>query len=254
MTSYLHAVTHTCGVEFKYCRHVDCFFQQAFHAKFIWYFLSPEAIDCGPAYRLSDLAIRSNVGFFPVDILCQTHAVYRTRPQPFYALIIGISEYASPSVNNLKSAVRDALSVKQYLEEDLGVPKSHIRLLFNAEATRAGIIQEFKNLVADRRIHRGDPILIFYAGHGGEVGAPKGWEAGNAKIQMLIPHDFRTTVGGREIYGIPDRTIGTLLSRIAEKWDDNIVCMAKNDYVYATDKIMGSDSHLRLLPLWICHT
>ena len=184
-----------------------------------------------------------------------TEVSYRIEPPPFYAIIIGINEYASPLVKNLKGAVRDALSVKQYLEEDLGVPESQIRLLHNAEATRAAIIQEFKNLMADRHIHRGDPILIFYAGYGGEADAPKGWEAGDAKIQMLIPHDFRTTVDGREVYGIPDRTIGALLSRVAQKWDDNIVCLAKMDHdVYATDEITCTDSHLRLLSFWIWHT
>jgi hypothetical protein len=144
-------------------------------------------------------------------------------PSPFSAFIIGINKYESPKIYNLDGAVADALAVKKYLEENLGVPASQIRLLLDAEATRGAIIQEFKNLVADRRIHRGDPILIFYAGHGGEVDAPEGWEAGDAKIQMLIPHDFCTNVADQATYGIPDRTIGTLLSRVAEKWGDNIV-------------------------------
>ena len=172
----------------------------------------------------------------------------------FYALIIGINEYASPSVSNLSGAVPDALAIKNYLEQRLRVPKSQIRLLRNAEATRGAIIQEFNNLVADPRIRRGDPILIFYAGHGGEVKAPVGWESGDGKIQMLIPHDFRTTVGGLEVKGIPDRTIGTLLSRVAEKWDDNIVCLAEMDKdVYATDQVMCTDCYLRLLSLWVWH-
>ena len=133
----------------------------------------------------------------------------------------------------------------------MGIPESQIRLLRNAEATRGAIIQELKNLVADQRIHRGDPILIFYAGHGGEVEAPVGWESGDGKIQMLIPHDFRTTVDGQEIKGIPDRTIGALLSRVAEKWGDNIVCLAKVMTMYTRLMIMCTDCYLRLLSLWI---
>jgi hypothetical protein len=152
-----------------------------------------------------------------------TDASSSTGLSPFFALIIGIDEYASPEVRNLEGAVPDALSVKRYLEEDLGVMASQIRLLCNAEATRGAIIQEFNNLIADQRIHRGDPILIYYAGHGGEVDAPEGWEAGDVKIQMLIPHDFRSNVDGQGTYGIPDRTISTLLSHIAGKCGDNIV-------------------------------
>jgi Caspase domain len=142
----------------------------------------------------------------------------------FFALIIGINEYVSDDIYNLKGAVPDALDIKKYLEKYLGVPESQIRLLLDEEATRSAIIQEFVSLMADERIHRGDPILIFYAGHGGEADAPKGWEAGDAKIQMLIPHDFHDNVDGQVTFGIPDRTIGTLLSRLAEKWGDNIVC------------------------------
>jgi Caspase domain len=124
----------------------------------------------------------------------------------------------------LKGAVDDALAVKQYLEDRLGVPESQIRLLRDAEATRAAIIQEFNDLAADQRIHRGDPILVYYAGHGGEADAPKDWAARNGKIQMLIPHDFRIEVDGQKTFGIPiRRTIGALLSRVAEKQGDNIV-------------------------------
>jgi Caspase domain len=177
-----------------------------------------------------------------------------TKSPPFFALIIGINEYTSPKVCNLEGAVPDALAVKTYLENDLGVPASQIRLLLNAEATRSAIIQEFYNLIADQRIHRGDPILIYYAGYGGEVDAPKGWESHDAKIQMVIPHDFRTIVDGRTTCGIPDRTIGTLLSRVAGKWDDNIVCLPELHYnVYAADEIICIDCHLRLLLLWIWH-
>jgi hypothetical protein len=174
---------------------------------------------------------------------------------PLYALIIGINKYASPEIYDLKGAVPDALSMKQYLESDLGVPPSQIRFLCNAEATRSAIIQEFNSLVADQRIHRGDPILIFFAGHGGEVDAPTDWEAGGGKIQMLIPHDFQANVDSRVTHGIPThRTIGTLLSRIAEKWGNNIVRLPKlYSIVHLNDRIVRTDCHLRLLSLGIWH-
>jgi hypothetical protein len=172
---------------------------------------------------------------------------------PFAALLIGINKYASSEIYDLDGAVPDALAFKKYLEDDLGVPASRIRLLLDAEATRSAIIQEFDNLIADQRINRGDPILIFYAGHGGEVTAPKGWQAGDPKIQMLIPHDYRSDVDGRGIYGIPDRTIGTLLSRVAEKCGDNIVCLPIPCNNVDTDEIVCIDSYLRLLLLWIRH-
>ena len=143
----------------------------------------------------------------------------------FFALIIGINEYLSPKIHNLKGAVADALAIKKYLEQDLRVPASQISLLCDEQATRAAIIQGFNALLTDQRIRVGDPILIFYAGHGSEVDAPKDWEAGDAKIQMIIPHDCRPDGCYTVTHGIPDRTIGALLSRIAGKCGDNIVCL-----------------------------
>ena len=128
-------------------------------------------------------------------------------------------------MTTLKGAVADADSVKEYLENVLKVPQSHIRNLRNAQATRTAIIAEFCALETNTDINPGDPILIYYAGHGGEVIPPADWEAGGAdsKTQMLISHDYRTKVDGREVYGIPDRTIGVLINRIAKAKGDNIV-------------------------------
>ena len=117
-------------------------------------------------------------------------------PLSLFALIIGINKYASPSVFNLEGAVPDALAVKTYLKQHLGVPGSHIRLLFNGDATRSTIIQGFSNFTVDQRIQHGDPILIFYAGYGGEVRPPKGWKSGNARVQMLILNDFGSNIDG----------------------------------------------------------
>lgn len=151
---------------------------------------------------------------------------------PLFALIIGINKYKSFAVTTLKGAVPDANSVQQYLEKELNVPSSHIRNLRNEEATRAAIVDAFRQLQDDSRIKNGDPILIFYAGHGGEVDAPVGWEAGDTKTQMLVPHDFRTKVNNRDVHGIPDRTIAALLDRLSEKKGDNIVCLAACPYIF----------------------
>ena len=153
----------------------------------------------------------------------------RTGPRlSLHALIFGINEYASREICDLKGAVPDAMAIKAYLEKDLGALPSQIRLLRDAEATRSGIIQAFHDLITNQSIRRDDPILIFFAGHGGEADAPNGWVAGDPKIQMLIPHDFNTLVDGRVVHGIPiRRTIGTLLSRVAHKWGDNIVRLCK---------------------------
>ena len=145
----------------------------------------------------------------------------------------------SSKVDNLVGAVPDAVAMKTYLENHLGVQPSQIHLLLNAQATRSAIIQGLKNLAADRRIKHGDPILFFYAGHGSEVTTPKDWKVDDAKVQMLLPYDYSSDGDGLRIHGIPDRTIGTFLSRIAEKKGDNIVRMTINvNNLCAADGIM----------------
>jgi len=166
-----------------------------------------------------------------------------SQPPPLFGLVIGINKYKTLRVSTLKGAVPDAIQVKEYLEKDLGVPPSQIRYLHDEDATRAAIIKEFRDLQDNPLVRYGDPIFIFYAGHGGETDAPQGWEAGDSKIQMLIPYDFRTEIDGREVLGIPDRTINTLLAGLAQKKGDNIVRLCVNTQI-PNSSLYASDSYI----------
>ncbi|KAF8182905.1 caspase domain-containing protein, partial [Pholiota molesta] len=90
-------------------------------------------------------------------------------------------EYAA-----LKGCAADADAVEAYLESKLSVDKSQITSLRNERATRSAIIQAFRALENDGRIQHGSPILIYFAGHGGEATAPEGWPC-SGKVQMIIP-------------------------------------------------------------------
>ena len=143
-----------------------------------------------------------------------------------FALIIGINKYKAVKrpFLDLNGAVPDADRVQSYLQKDLGVPNSQIRNLRDSEATRAAILQEINALTTDDRIQRGDPILIFYAGHGSTAPIPKAWECGGPTIQLLLPHDYLCeNEKGQKVYGIPDRTLGVLLGRLSSAKGDNIV-------------------------------
>jgi hypothetical protein len=115
--------------------------------------------------------------------------------------------------------------VRDFLQKELGVPSSQIRNLRDSEATRTAIIDGIKAFSLSDDIKKGDPILIYYAGHGGVADRPEGWEAGGTgKIELLIPYDHSSSLeDGDPKYGIPDRTLGALLSRLANKKGDNIV-------------------------------
>lgn len=151
---------------------------------------------------------------------------WSSQPSRLFALIIGINKYKTVKrpFLNLRGAVPDADLVQSYLQKYLSIPDSQIRNLRDSEATRAAILHEINALTTDDRIQRGDPILIFYAGHGSTAPTPKGWESGGPVIQLLLPHDYLCeNEKGQMIYGIPDRTLGVLLGRLASAKGDNIV-------------------------------
>ena len=143
-----------------------------------------------------------------------------SRGRTLYALLIGIDTYRTKP---LRGCVKDAEDVEKYLVEDLKVynGENQIRVLHNEKASRAGILQALVDLRMDARIKKGDPILIFYAGHGTEIEAPQGWEAGGQKIQTIIPHDF--SEDAPVVHSIPDRTLSALIDMLAAEKGDNIV-------------------------------
>ncbi|RXW16207.1 hypothetical protein EST38_g9645, partial [Candolleomyces aberdarensis] len=115
--------------------------------------------------------------------------------------------------DRLSGAVPDADAMNNYLQAYLNVPPDQITNLRDKEATRSNIIAAFENLRDNLKIKHQDPILIYYAGHGGEVPSKK-----KDKIQALIPADC---VAG-EIPPIPDRTIAALINGISTKHGNNI--------------------------------
>ncbi|KZP24193.1 hypothetical protein FIBSPDRAFT_822304 [Athelia psychrophila] len=139
-----------------------------------------------------------------------------------HALIIGINKYED--ITKLSGCVSDADSVEEFLKSDLRVLGQHIISLRDEQASRTAIIQAFGKLANDCRIKWNDPILIFFAGHGSELPAPRGWAAGgpDSKIQALVPQDYNSSDPQKLVYAIPDRTVGALINKIAREKGNNI--------------------------------
>jgi len=146
-------------------------------------------------------------------------------PRPnsrLFALVIGIGKYALKQFSDLPGAVPDANEVANWLVEDLNVPQNQVSLITDEAASRVGIISALEAFRSDDRIHQGDPIFIYYAGHGSGIVPPKDWECGGPgrKIQILVPQDYAPEHG---THGIPDHVLGSLIHSIAEKKGNNIV-------------------------------
>jgi len=177
----------------------------------------------GGAFLKQPPEIETIVKLVTIGNFCVSLTSNISKPSSLFALLIGIDEYKHDSLNNLNASVADAKAVKRYLETSLGVPASQIKALYNHEATRDAIIDNISALKTNPSIYNGDPILIYYSGHGGTVNAPANWEAGGPEIQILLSHDALCEDSGREIYGVPDRTMGALLDQLSNEKGNNIV-------------------------------
>ncbi len=80
----------------------------------------------------------------------------------YYALIIGIDQYADDKIKSLDNPVNDATSLSEIMNRYYTFEKENISLLTNP--TRAEIIESFDAL--SMKIDEKDQLLIFYAGHG----------------------------------------------------------------------------------------
>ncbi|KAJ1301222.1 hypothetical protein OPQ81_003631 [Rhizoctonia solani] len=145
-----------------------------------------------------------------------------------HCLLIGIDNY--PKLNFLRGAVADANAMEKFLTFDLSIPSEHIIILRNEEVTRLRILQEFQALWQNKDIHHGDPILIYYAGHGGLRDANNEWKAryGSQQIQVIFPFDYLQEDLSPQnpesplVNSIPDRIVATLLNELAAKKGNNV--------------------------------
>jgi len=152
-------------------------------------------------------------------------AVFSQTPRLF-ALIIGINVYQMGH-KTLLGAVPDGKAFKTYLIKRLCVPKDHIITLFDHEATRTEIIKGFQKLRDNPKIKEGDPIFIFYAGHGSQKFVPPSWGLGtrNVPMEVILPYDCGAIneENPKGVEPIPDHTMGILIDEIAAKKGTNIV-------------------------------
>ncbi|QRV98784.1 ICE-like protease (caspase) p20 domain protein [Ceratobasidium sp. AG-Ba] len=154
-----------------------------------------------------------------------THVVSaKTQYDNMFALIIGVNAYAK--LRPLSGAVADANALEQLLTDELGVPSTQILNLRNDSASRSAIIEAFQSLQTDNRIRKDDPILIFFAGHGGLGEASDTWkkEYGYEMVQAIFPcdYDVEYAASGDAVSCIPDQTIKAMLNQLAALKGNNI--------------------------------
>ncbi|PVF95457.1 hypothetical protein CPB86DRAFT_799679 [Serendipita vermifera] len=131
-----------------------------------------------------------------------------------HALFIGIDRYQFIQ-DQLRGAVRDAREMETYVIREF--PSSSIHSLHNEDATRRSIIRAIEKLINNTKVKPRDPILIFYAGHGGRAVPPVAWGIQDKNIEVLLPQDFREN---NQV--ITDRGLAAMLDGLASVKGDNI--------------------------------
>jgi enamine deaminase RidA (YjgF/YER057c/UK114 family) len=80
----------------------------------------------------------------------------------YFALLMGVNEYADPSVNDLDEPIKDVDSFYNIISEKYSFERQDIRVLKNP--TREDMIVALDEL--SQVVTKNDNLLIFYAGHG----------------------------------------------------------------------------------------
>ena len=82
------------------------------------------------------------------------------------AVVVGISEYLTPEIPNLKYADKDAIAFTNWLQSPAGgsVPVQNIQLYTNGDATEGAIATAIWGLMDSSKM--GDRAIIYLSGHG----------------------------------------------------------------------------------------
>ena len=127
------------------------------------------------------------------------------------ALLIGIDAYRS--VSPLVGPVNDAKAMREFITADLGFGDGDVRLLVDADATRANILREFEEWLIDGT-RPGDEVFFYFSGHGFQQPDTNGDESDRLD-ETLVPVDVVVRNGETVVGMIADDEIAALLDRLS---------------------------------------
>ncbi|PBK72049.1 hypothetical protein ARMSODRAFT_1016046 [Armillaria solidipes] len=147
----------------------------------------------------------------------------------FWAVLIGIDAYEH---RHLRGCVSDALLMKSFLVDDLGVSEERIRCLLGSEdptlgdpliPSRDNIIRVLYSLIDNQEIDPGDNILVYFTGHGASYNSAKHsqkpkCDTNSCPVEALCPLDRDTLdAEGRYVPDISDRELDALHGNISRQ-------------------------------------
>jgi hypothetical protein len=145
-----------------------------------------------------------------------------TTGRRIFAYIICINDYEAEKVPKLRACVEDGKKFEGFLRARFHDQALQIQSLYNEAATYDAMLSLFTKASANRSIQKGDMVIFFYAGHGSRMPGPEGWKG---RIETICPYDVDTTKDGKTIYGIPDFVVGTVMTKLANAREANVVSL-----------------------------
>jgi hypothetical protein len=128
-----------------------------------------------------------------------------------YAVVIGINKYKN--LPPLKYAVNDAREFYRYLVEVNRIPRNHIWLLLDEEATLDRLRSTLGTLLR-QSAGKDDTVIIFLAGHGATESDPSSPDADGLE-KYILPH----TANPKDLYAsaLPMSEIARIFQRISSE-------------------------------------
>ncbi|RYY37267.1 MAG: hypothetical protein EOP46_03275 [Sphingobacteriaceae bacterium] len=137
--------------------------------------------------------IMRKMTFLFAMILCTTSVFAQTQ----YALVIGVDKYNPPPGTPLTGKTRsdfpdlagcrnDAMAIKSIIQTRYGFAQNNITELYDEKATRDGIMNSLKGLLA--KAQKGNIVFIYYAGHGSQQKNSLSKE-GDQMDESMVPSD-----------------------------------------------------------------
>lgn len=107
------------------------------------------------------------VSGFAGPALAQPNAAQTNRPiQDKWAVVIGVSRFASPGIPVLRYPSKDAQDFYNFLVTKGNFARDHVLLLRDERATKVNILDAFGDGFLPRRVLENDLVVVFISSHG----------------------------------------------------------------------------------------
>lgn len=129
-----------------------------------------------------------------------------------HVLLVGIDDYGD-CAPRLKGCVRDVRAAAEYFANHVPKDELHQRCLIDGEATRAAVIEAFRDHLG--RASAGDTALFWFSGHGSQAPVPPELAATEptGMMQTLVCADSRRN----GVFDLCDKEVAVLIAEVVAR-------------------------------------